>query len=70
MAINISNHSFVKCDYCEAIIAYEDKEAWVETEYMYGLFEKKTIKHTNRLIWCPNCHKKILVSEIKNDIVE
>lgn len=67
MPIDISNRSFVKCDYCEAIAAYEEKEVWVETEYMYDLFEEKTIKAVSRLIWCPACKKKILVSEMEKD---
>ena len=67
MIYDITNHNFVKCEKCETIIAYEDKDTWIRKGRKYSIFDD----YDNNFTWvratinCPKCGKRIIVSEDK-----
>lgn len=65
MIYDITNHNFVKCEKCEAIVAYEDKDTWIQKDREYSIFNEDDFTWIRATIFCPKCGKRIVVSEGK-----
>ena len=65
MIYDITNHHFVKCEKCETIIAYEDKDTWIQRDSKFSVFNEDDFTWIRVTIKCPKCGKRIIVSEDK-----
>lgn len=58
MIYDITNHHLVKCEKCETIIAYEDKDTWIRSDRKYSIFNEDDFTWIRATIDCPKCGKE------------
>ena len=62
MIYNITNHKFVECEKCHAILAYEEKDTWVSTDRGYNIFEMYSFNWAEKYLLCPMCDSRVLIN--------
>lgn len=66
MKLDVTNHSFVQCEKCGRIIAFEKDDIHIHEAHDYDIFSKQSKILSEAFIYC-FCGKHVIVEELKKE---
>lgn len=66
MRLEVTNHSFVKCERCGRIMAFEKDDVHIREAHDYDIFSLQSKVLSEAFIYC-FCGKRILIEELRKE---
>lgn len=66
MRVEVTNHSFVKCEKCGRIIAFEKDDIHIHEAHDYDIFSQQPKILSVAFIYC-FCGKRVIIEELRKE---
>lgn len=61
----LTNYNFIKCEKCNSLLGYEEKDTWISSNRGCNFLNMDDFTHIRKFITCPVCLHRPVISEEK-----
>ena len=65
MIQNLTNYNFIKCEKCNSLLGYEEKDTWISSDRGCNVLNMDDFTYIKTFITCPVCLHKVIILEEK-----
>ena len=59
----LTNYNFIKCEKCDSLLGYEEKDTWISSDRGCNVLSLDDFTYIKKFINCPVCFNKVIISE-------